>query len=302
MKRFIQTTLLLLLVQVSFGQKMVWKETFQNSKIKDLEVSTSAGAIKVTGSNNQPGSVEVWVSRNGNLLNSSADLEKLLHEEYDVVIQLESGKLTASAKRKKGNNGNSSVSVAFYVTVPESVNSNLSTSGGSIQLSALNGKQTFRTSGGSLQIKSLAGNISGKTSGGSITASNSQGDIQLNTSGGSINLDNCSGNIRIATSGGSINGKNVEGLVDAHTSGGSITMDMKRMSDDITLATSGGSVKIKVPEGKYNVDLKGSRVNLPSAQNFSGKSNRSLAQGAINGGGKKIDARTSSGSVSLDFY
>lgn len=302
MKRFIQTTVLLLLVQFSFGQKMVRKETFQNSKIKNLEVSTSAGAIKVTGSNQEPASVEIWVSRNGNALGSSADLEKLLHEQYDVTIKLEGERLTASAKRKNGKSGNNSISVAFYVIVPESVNSNLNTSGGSIQLSTLNGKQTFHTSGGSLQIKTLSGNISGKTSGGSINASNSKGDLQLNTSGGSINLDNCSGNMRVATSGGSINGKNLEGAIDAQTSGGSITMDMKTMSDDIVLATSGGSVKVKVPEGKYNIDLKGTRVSIPASRNFSGRSNKSLAQGIINGGGKKIDARTSAGSVSLDFH
>lgn len=302
MKKFIQTTALLLLVQFSFGQKMVRKETFQNSKIKNLEVSTSAGAIKVTGSDQKPASVEIWVSRNNNILGSSADLEKLLYEQFDVTIKLEGERLTASAKRKNGNNGNNSISVAFYVTVPESVNSNLNTSGGSIQLNTLNGKQTFHTSGGSLQIKSLSGNISGKTSGGSINASNSQGSLQLNTSGGSINLDNCSGNIRIATSGGSINGKNIAGSIDAHTSGGSITMDMKTISNDIILATSGGSIKVKVPEGKYNIDLKGTRVSFPSSRNFSGKSKKSLAQGSINGGGKKIDARTSAGSVSLDFY
>ncbi|AIM35949.1 DUF4097 family beta strand repeat protein [Sphingobacterium sp. SG20118] len=302
MKRFIQTTVLLLLVQVSFGQKMIRKETFQNNKIKDLEVSTSGGAIKVNGSDKESASVEIWISRNGNILGSSADLEKILNEHFDVTIQLEAGKLTASAKRKSGKSGNNPISVAFYVTVPESVNSNLKTAGGSIQLSALNGNQMFQTSGGSLQIRSLSGNITGKTSGGSINASNSQGDLQLNTSGGSITLDNCSGNIRVATSGGSINGKNLKGSIDAHTSGGSINMDMDTLSDDMVLATSGGSVRVKVPKGKYNINLKGSRVSLPSASNFSGTSKKTLAQGTINGGGKKIDARTSAGSVSLDFH
>lgn len=301
MNNLIKTFVLLFIVNHAIGQQMVKKETFDLNKIKELVVNTSGGQIKVDGTKTGSASVEVWVSRNGARLSSSDNLEALLREHFDVNIELQAGKLSASAKRKNGQRGNNPLTVAFHVVVPQNINTNLQTAGGSINLNALNGVQNFQTSGGSLNLKTISGQINGQTAGGSINATDCDGTIQLTTSGGSINLDQVTGKIAISTSGGSINGKKLSGSIQGQTSGGSITMDMQNVSDNIALSTAGGSVRINVPQGSYNVDLNGSRVTLPSSANFSGTSKKTFAKGTINGGGKKISGSTSGGSVSLDF-
>ncbi|MFD2553394.1 DUF4097 family beta strand repeat-containing protein [Sphingobacterium tabacisoli] len=301
MYKLIKTIILLFIANLAIGQQMLRKETFDLNKIKELTVSTTGGQIKVDGTKSGSASVEVWVSRNGMRLGSSDNLEALLKENFDINIELQGGKLNATAKRKNGQRSNSPISVTFHVTVPQNVNTNLQTAGGSITMNTLQGEQNFQTSGGSLNLSSISGNINGQTSGGSISASNCDGNVVLSTSGGSINLDKISGKVKVSTSGGSIQGKNINGAIQGHTSGNSITVNMNSISDDISLSTAGGSVRLHVPQGKYDIDLKGSRVELPSAANFSGTSKKTSAQGTLNGGGKKISASTSGGSVSLDF-
>ncbi|MDR2281736.1 MAG: DUF4097 domain-containing protein [Sphingobacterium sp.] len=301
MNKLIKTVILFFIANLAVGQQMLRKETFDLNKIKELTVSTTGGQIKVDGTKSGSASVEVWVSRNGMRLGSSDNLEALLKENFDINIDLQGGKLNATAKRKNGKSGNSPISVAFHVTVPQNVNTDLKTAGGSITIRSLQGLQNFQTSGGSLNLASISGSINGQTAGGSINVTDCDGNVVLSTSGGSINLDKVSGKIKVSTSGGSIQGKNIDGAIQGHTSGGSITMNMHRVSDEIALSTSGGSVRLNVPQGKYDIDLKGSRVELPSSGNFSGTSKKTFAQGTINGGGIKVSASTSGGSVSLNF-
>ncbi|WP_164122267.1 MULTISPECIES: hypothetical protein [Sphingobacterium] len=301
MNNLIKTIVLLLIANHAIGQQMVKKETFDLNKIKELVVHTSGGQIKVDGTKTGPASIEVWVSRNGSRLSSSDNLEALFREHFDVSIELQGGKLSATAKRKNGKRGNNPLSVAFHVIVPQKINTNLQTAGGSINLNTLSGLQNFQTSGGSLNLKTISGQISGQTAGGSINAVDCDGTIQLTTSGGSINLDQVTGKITVSTSGGSINGKKLSGTIQGQTSGGSITMDMLNVSDNIAFSTAGGSIRIHVPQGSYIIDLNGSRVSLPSSANFSGISKKTFAKGTINGGGKKISGSTSGGSISLEF-
>jgi DUF4097 and DUF4098 domain-containing protein YvlB len=85
------------------------------------------------------------------------------------------------------------LSISFKVFVLKNVSTDLSTSGGSINLTNLTGDQKFSTSGGSLHIDNVGGKIDGRTSGGSIHLENSRDDIDLSTSGGSIEASNCNG-------------------------------------------------------------------------------------------------------------
>ncbi|MEX2456475.1 MAG: DUF4097 family beta strand repeat-containing protein [Balneolaceae bacterium] len=70
---------------------------------------------------------------------------------------------------------------------------------------------------------------------------------------------------------------------------------------DLDLRTSSGSIRISVPdEAGYDLNLRGNRVNV-KLQNFTGDSERGRILGKMNGGGHSIQARTSGGSVNVDF-
>lgn len=141
----------------------------------------------------------------------------------------------------------------------------------------------INTSGGHIEILNSNGNAEARTSGGHIDAENTQGDLNLRTSGGHISL------------------KDVQGAVSGRTSGGSITANLLEVTGRLDLRTSGGSIKVKVPsETGYDLNLKGNRVNV-RLQNFTGDSERGRIIGEMNGGGHSIQARTSGGSVNVEF-
>jgi hypothetical protein len=312
-------------------------KNFNNASLKELQVETSGGSISVLGGQANGFKVEMYVRGNG--WNGNKDLTKEeiedRLEDYDIMIGTEGDKVVATAKRKNNREWNEKrgISIAFKVTAPRNVATNLKTSGGSIKIASLTGSQNFATSGGSLKIDDLDGEINGRTSGGSIDvahcskninlhtsggsikAEELKGKIELKTSGGSIQLNRLSGDVLAHTSGGSIRGEGLDGSLDAGTSGGSvrladvsgsvrantsagsIELELKSLGKYVDLSTSAGSVRVTMPLDKgVDLNLKGNRVSIP-LKNFDGSAEKDRVQGKMNGGGIPVTLSASAGSV-----
>jgi len=320
------------------------KEPYQvqnfSGSISNLEVKTSGGNITVKGG--QPGNakVEVYI-RSGNYKTnlSKSEIEKRLTEDYELKMVQEGNALIISAKRKKNNNDwKNGLSISFSVFVPENVATNLTTSGGNINISKLTGKQVFTTSGGNLVCKELKGDIQGSTSGGNISIEDSRDDIRLTTSGGNIEAENCSGDITISTSGGNLNLEDLDGTIKAKTSGGNVNgekikgelkastsggnVDLEELSASVDASTSGGSMQVEIKElGKYitlknssgrieltlpsnkgvTLDIRGSKINTSLSGNFDGKIEDTRIKGTLYGGGIPVTVDAGSGRVSIEW-
>lgn len=334
--------LLLLAVQsllvIAQDDKNLYSTTSLKQVVKEVEVQTSGGSINVSGVASNP-RIEVYIRGNNNKELSKEEIKQRLDELYTLDIDVSNGKLTATAKAKSNiRDWKKALSISFKVFVPKNVTTDLSTSGGSISLSGLEGKQEFKTSGGSLHVSDVSGNITGRTSGGSIHvenatnmidlttsggsihAKNCKGDIKLNTSGGSLELVGLDGTIKASTSGGGIRGENIGGELSTHTSGGSIRLNNLTCSIDastsggsidvsvaslgkfIKLRNSGGNIDLQVPAGKgLNLDLAGNRVKTDKLTNFNGKVEDDQLEGTVNGGGIPVTAKSGSGRVLLAF-
>ncbi|MFT6712410.1 MAG: DUF4097 and DUF4098 domain-containing protein YvlB [Arenicella sp.] len=187
-------------------------------------------------------------------------------EDFEVVFSKDGNDVRVVGKRENAWDwGNYSISVHFIVKVPKDYNVDLKTGGGSIHLS------------------DLKGTVDANTSGGSITLGRIQGDVYVQTSGGAIRVEEVAGNI------------------DAHTSGGSINAKIsKQPSDDCRLRTSGGSLTVYLAP-QIAVDLEastsGGRVN--SEFDVDGLVKKQKIRGEINGGGPKLELKTSGGSVRI---
>ncbi|KYP15349.1 DUF4097 family beta strand repeat-containing protein [Flavihumibacter sp. CACIAM 22H1] len=316
--------------------------SLQKEKIHNIQLQTSGGSLKVMAVDPSEARLEVYIQGNdeGSTV-SKAAIEERLRELYDLVIEVQGHQLTALAKLKPGvknTNWKRSLSISFAAFVPKEVSTELSTSGGSIQLNGISGNQDFVTSGGSLQLNDVHGKIKGRTSGGSIRVENSSESIDLVTSGGGITAKNCTGTIRLhtsagtlhlndlngninaVTSGGSINGETITGALHATTSGGSIRLN--KLSCDLETATSGGSIQVaflkignyvkvrnsggsitlQLPKDKgMDLDVAANNLQTKELVNFSGKSNSGGLDGKMNGGGVPVKVRSSGGQVSLLF-
>ncbi len=264
-----------------------------------VDVRTSGGPIKVIGKNTDEVTVEMYVRRKGDYVSEGkADLD-----EWEIEITKSGNTVTAHAKREGdwGWNNRNNYSIGFVVYTPTDAASKLKTSGGSISLENLSGDQEAKTSGGSIRAEGLQGEIDLKTSGGRITLTDIEGNVKAGTSGGSISANSIVGDLDVRTSGGRISLEGIEGDVIAKTSGGSINAEVISPKDVIDLRTSGGSITITVPrDSGYDLDLDGNRVRA-DLQNFRGEYEKDEIQGTLNGGGTRLKARTSGGSVRLKY-
>lgn len=276
--------------------------SFDVSIPADVKVETSGGSITVVGGTGQQIEVKMYVKKNGiSWFGSDDDIEESL-EDYDINISKSGNTVYAIAERQGSGWSSSSLSISFVLEVPRELDSEIKTSGGSINLTALEGNHEVHTSGGSLNFEDIIGYTKASTSGGSINLSNFRGTIDGKTSGGSIRVQNADGDLDLHTSGGSIVLEDVRGSIEARTSGGSIKAFVLDVDEYLTLKTSGGSVNAVIPEGRgFDLDLSGNRVNT-ELTNFSGSSEKNSVEGTMNGGGPEVTLKTSGGSVNLDYH
>jgi hypothetical protein len=305
-------------------------KTFSNESIKEVLAETSGGSISVEGGSDKA-RIEVYIQGNNGRNLSKDEIEERIAEDYELSIGVSNGELRAIAEPKnKYFNWKRALNISFKLYVPESVSTDLNTSGGSITMKNLSGTHDFSTSGGSLSLDKLSGKIKGRTSGGSIHISNSKDVIDLETSGGSIEAENCNGKlalstsggpitlhnldgtIRANTSGGSIRGNDIRGELTAHTSGGGVNLhdlecsveastsggnidiDIDKLQEYVKVHNSGGNIHVTLPANKgVNLDLRGDRITLENMNNFNGDKEDHKVEGTVNGGGVPVRIETS---------
>lgn len=144
-----------------------------------------------------------------------------------------------------------------------------------------------------------------RTRGGSIHVQGERSAaIEAKTSGGSIQVDGGSAPIAVNTSGGSIHIGRTTNALRARTSGGSIRVDrVDASASDVDVSTSGGSVHVGVsPAARLSIDAStsGGRVTLTNLSIAATRQSHTHVTGNLNGGGGRLHARTSGGSVRIE--
>jgi hypothetical protein len=312
-------------------------KSLSNETVNDVYARTSGGGIAVSGVGVSETRVEVYITANNNRNALSKDeIKRKLEEDYNLTVSVSGHKVTVVAEPKHSNmNWKQALNISFKIYVPQNVSTDLSTSGGGIDLTNLSGTHNFSTSGGGLELRKLTGTVRGKTSGGGIDLADSGGDITLSTSGGGIDVDDCSGQIRLNTSGGSIElnrldgtieaetsggpvrGDNIKGQLKAHTSGGGVTLralacsvdastsggnmdvEISQLGKYVTVSNSGGNINLSLPANQgLNLKLRGNKIKTNNLSNFDGEMNEDNVNGKINGGGIPVNVQ-SSGSVTV---
>ncbi len=276
-------------------------DTFSTSDSPEVYVTTSGGSVDIIGHDENTVRIEMYVRRGSRYLDSSdTDLS-----DFDITIRKDGDVVVAEARQKHSGfrifRSISNISISFRAYVPEYALAEGRTSGGSVSAERIYNNLKLTTSGGSVNVKDIEGMTELRTSGGSIQMENVAGIVSARTSGGSITTDNLYGEADLRTSGGSIRLDNVSAKISARTSGGSIRGNFLTFYDDIELNTSGGNIVIDLPETEhFTLNLRGQRVNT-NLRNFTGEFERNRISGKIGDGGPVLSARTSGGSVSLNY-
>ncbi len=307
--------------QDRFDHEEVIEETFAVASNSTLVIDSDLGSIIVEGSKGDEVIVRIVKGMNGG---SDSDADAAF-ERFALTLDNTSQGVEIIGRYDRPNNwrgwGNRSLQVRFIIEVPEDINVDLKTAGGSIQVADIAGEALVHTSGGSITLEAIDGiteaHTSGgsiearrlgersklRTSGGSIRVSEAGGPVDCHTSGGSITIDRAEGDVDCETSGGSIRLTQIAGAVNASTSGGSIEAEVLGQPDqDMTLRTSGGTVTIRLDEDiRADIDAQASGGSVKSDISVAvrGEIKRDRLQGELNGGGPLLTLRSSGGGVRI---
>ncbi len=276
MTRYSAIALVLLAASPAYAAEKTVERTFTVSPGGSLVVDADSASVHVSGGDTNQ--VTVRMGARG----SEEDLATVKLDAFQ-----KDGGVTVVMRRpeKKGwfNWGSWNGGGSIEVTVPRRYGINIKTSGGSVELKDTIGSATLHTSGGDIVAKNVNGNVEARTSGGGIVADTIRGDVDAGTSGGDVRLLHVDGKIRGQTSGGSVQCSlvGINRGISASTSGGSIQLTLPRATTaNIEATTSGGGFDSELPVA--------STVRQDDH-----------VKGSINGGGQRIDASTSGGSISV---
>jgi hypothetical protein len=137
------------------------------------------------------------------------------------------------------------------VTLPKSVATELSSSGGAVVVSDLLGRVRAQSSGGGVEAAHLAGGATLSSSGGGIDAADIAGDLEADSSGGSVDIRDAHGAVVAESSGGAVSvgfaaGNAKGGHLSSSGGGVAATLD-PTVGLEIDASSSGGAVDCDLP-------------------------------------------------------
>jgi len=271
-----------------------FEKTFTVTPGGDLRIDADAGEVTVRPWDKNEVNVVVVVDGSDSRVN-----------KYTVDFRQEGKTVTVTGKIKdnsffKWNTGN--LEARYTVFVPKEFNTDISTSGGSVDVAEISGRTDCETSGGDITVRAVTGAVRASTSGGSVELRDINGSVDAETSGGDVVAENIDGDAKGHTSGGDVELRGVNGAVSAGTSGGSIVITVTGENQGIDAETSGGNIDIYVKEdvkATLEAETSGGSVDCDLPVTVRGKVQDTSLYGTVNGGGKKIHAETSGGSIRI---
>jgi DUF4097 and DUF4098 domain-containing protein YvlB len=133
----------------------------------------------------------------------------------------------------------------------------------------------------------------------------SRANLDLGTVNGKIRLNGVSGELELSSTNGGIKAENCGGTVSARTTNGSIDVELRQLAleEAMSLRTTNGSITLALPTDSQATftarTTNGSiRTDLPVVHR--GSASRTRLDGELNGGGGRIELRTTNGVIRID--
>lgn len=278
-----------------------------------LVVEAAAGSVTVKGGAGSVAKIRITAK-------SGDDLES----KFDFRFEETPGEVRVRSERKETSwlsLNYSTGSPRFEIEVPAKTRVEISTGGGGIDLTALEGDARVSTSGGGIEVERHVGSVEAETSGGGIEIRDVRGNVRAETSGGGIEVRKVTGNLTAETSGGSIEVEDVSGDASVETSGGSIEVERaggKVLADSSagsvevgflpgnakggSISSSAGSVVVRVDATvglRIEADASVGSVSTDLPLGKDARRSRSHLSGVLGAGGELLHVETGAGSIRL---
>lgn len=110
--------------------------------------------------------------------------------------------------------------------------------------------------GGNMQVSNMQGNVTLDSGGGDVTVSGSGGVTYLSTGGGNVTASDLGGTLQFYTAGGDVDGNGLSApYAKLYTGGGNVTLMFTKVPASVTIVSGGGDVSLVLPPGstRYHV-------------------------------------------------
>jgi DUF4097 and DUF4098 domain-containing protein YvlB len=144
--------------------------------------------------------------------------------------------------------------------IPKNVSLDVSTGGGNIDATEIQGHVTLSTAGGNITAGNIGGPAHLVTGGGNIIAKSVAGELIATTGGGHITIGSVAGNATLHTSGGHIRVTSIQGTARLETGGGNITL--QHSGAELTAETAGGEIEIGEAAGLMHAKTGGGGIRV----------------------------------------
>lgn len=274
------------------ARDVVIDERFDVRPGETLEIGVAHSDVEIrTGSNSE---VHVRVE-------VSDDNGRAFFEHLNYVVE-KRGDVVSITTNPRGNWNRRGGDIDVFVTVPEDFNAEVNLSHGDLEVERMNGRLTYEIAHGNISARSLSGSslrlesahgdldvesitsekvliraAHGDVSVGSLSAAEFEADVQH----GDVEIDRAEGYARVSGSHSDIS------VGFFKLAGGSFS-------------TSHGDIDITAPAGvAADVDFSADDIEISSGHSFQGTLKDKRAEGHVNGGGSKLEARASHGEISF---
>ncbi len=245
------------------------------------------------------GGVDVTVRYGGSDMDKAR--ERFESMEFEVE-QSGDGVVVRSSRRNRANwqigwsRGRFEIQVV--VQVPDGFEIDARTGDGDVQVSDLRGEVKVATGDGDVGLDSVEGAVLRVATGdGDINLDDVRADeLSVRTGDGDIQANSLDvGSVEIRTGDGDVDLRQISGRFEVETGDGDIFASFLHL-DRSSFATSDGDISIRADSGA-ELDLRGEEVSIRGS--FRGEKGEEYAQGAVDGGGPTITARTGDGTISF---
>lgn len=273
-------------------------ERFDVSPGDALEIRVSHTDVRIeTGSDKE---ARIVVTLDGR----DMDRAREIFEEMNFRVERDGDviRIVSESPNRRWLRFRNDVQVTLTARIPARFDAEIETSHGDVALDALDGRIDVRTSHGDVDVRDLGGPwLSIETSHGDVATGSLHADeVTVKTSHGDVAIDEVVASAFTArTSHGDVEVERVEGRADVTLSHGDLRVFLTT-ENPAFFRTDHGDILISMAPGLgADLSLKGGRVRLDASASFKGEVKKDRADGQLNGGGARIEARTSHGSITL---
>ncbi len=211
-------------------------------------------------------------------------------------------RIVSESPNRRWSWGGNDVQITVNARIPARFDAEIETSHGDLSMSDLDGRIDIRTSHGDVDARALSGPwLHIETSHGDVATGSLRADeVTVKTSHGDVAIDEVVASDFIAhTAHADVDVSRIDGRAEISNSHGDIRV-LLTTERPAFFRTDHGDILISTAPGLgADLSLKGGRVRLDASAPFDGERKKDRADGRLNGGGARIEARTSHGSITL---